>query len=301
MSYRSIFNLYANQTILLFRECYALEKIEGTSAHITWHRSSSGGAPGVVHLSSGAMPGAAFISLFDKTALVDRFGAMGHEKVIVFGEAYGGNLNRQAWRYGEAYRFVVFEVKVGDVWLNVPNAADVALKLGLEFVHYVKVPTDLAALDAERDAPSVQAKRNGVDGDKPREGVVLRPLIEVRLNNGDRVICKHKRHAERETATPREVVDLSKLQVLADAEAIAFEWVTEGRLAHVLPKLGSGLTVRDTGRVISAMVDDVLVEGEKEIVDSREARTAIGTRTAKLFKAHLDAEASERAEETAER
>ena len=32
MSYMHIDNLYKNQDILLFKECYALEKIHGTSA-----------------------------------------------------------------------------------------------------------------------------------------------------------------------------------------------------------------------------------------------------------------------------
>jgi hypothetical protein len=177
-------------------------------------------------------------------------------------------------------------VRIGDTWLSVPQAHDVTQKLGLEFVHYVRVATDLAALDAERDAPSEQARRNGIDGDQPREGVVLRPLTEVRLNNGDRVIAKHKRDEERETNTTRKVVDPSKLEVLAKAQAIADEWVTPVRLQHVLDKLpDAGIErMRD---VIAAMSEDVFREGVGEFVDSREARTAIGKKTAQLFKAHL--------------
>ena len=36
MGYRHIENLYKSQTILQFRECWALEKIHGTSAHVRW-------------------------------------------------------------------------------------------------------------------------------------------------------------------------------------------------------------------------------------------------------------------------
>ena len=36
MGYAHIENLYKNQTILLFRRCWALEKVHGTSAHITY-------------------------------------------------------------------------------------------------------------------------------------------------------------------------------------------------------------------------------------------------------------------------
>ena len=36
MGYLHIPNLYKAQEILMFKRCYALEKIHGTSAHIAW-------------------------------------------------------------------------------------------------------------------------------------------------------------------------------------------------------------------------------------------------------------------------
>ena len=285
MSYLHIPNLYQAQEILAFRRCFALEKIHGTSAHVSWRE-------GAVHFSSGGEKHGRFIALFNAEALAAAFAVMGHESVVVFGEAYGGSQQGQSWRYGKALKFIAFEVKVGDSWLAVPQASQVAGALGLEFVHYVDIPTDLDAIDAERDAPSVQAKRNGVDGDHPREGVVLHPPIEVRTNNGDRIIAKHKRDEERETKTPRRVVDQAQVAVLTQAAAIADEWATPTRLSHVLDRLGEGGTdvgIERTGDVIKAMVEDVLREGAGEIVDGREARQAIGKRTAQLFKARLQA------------
>lgn len=157
-------------------------------------------------------------------------------------------------------------------------------------MHYARVPTDLAALDAERDAPSEQARRNGVtDGDKPREGVVLRPVIELRDNAGERILCKHKRDEERETQSPRDAtVDPARLAVLTEAADIAEEWVTPRRLEHVLDKI----TATDTSHVrvvIDAMVEDVLREGAGEVVDSKEARAAISRKAATLFLAKLKA------------
>lgn len=126
-----------------------------------------------------------------------------------------------------------------------------------------------------------------MEGDPPREGVVLRPLVELTLNNGERVIAKHKRDEERETKSPRKAVDPERLEVLMGAEAVAEEWVTPARLEHVLDKLGSGIGIERTREVISAMVEDVLREGADEIRDSKDARTAIGRKTAELFKASL--------------
>jgi RNA ligase len=227
------------------------------------------------------------VALFDETKLHEAFTALGHPSVCIYGEAYGGSQQGQKWRYGEKLRFVAFDVEIGDMWLAVPQAHDVVTRLGLEFVHYAKVSTELAALDAERDAPSEQARRNGIEGDKPREGVVLRPLVEMTTNDGGRIISKHKRDEERETTTPRKVVDPALMQVLTRASEIADEWVTPTRLAHVLDKIGHEVGIERMRDVITAMVDDVLREGAGEIADSREARAAIGKKTAELFKMKL--------------
>lgn len=280
MGYLHINNLYKDQRILLFRECYALEKIHGTSAHI---RFENGG----VRFFSGGEKHERFAGLFEIFRLTNAFlSDVGHPVVTVYGEAYGGKQQGMSERYGKELRFVAFDVQIGDSWLGVPQAADVVAKLGLEFVHYVKVSTELAALDAERDAPSEQARRNGIEGDKPREGVVLRPLVELTANNGERIISKHKQDEERETKTARQVVDPSRLDVLSKADAIADEWVTPTRLAHVLDKLGD-VGIERTRDVISAMIEDVTREAAGEIVDSREAHAAISRKAAELFKARL--------------
>lgn len=167
MGYLHIENLYKNQTVMLFRECYALEKIHGTSAHISFKE-------GQLHFFAGGEKHVNFIKLFDQEALAKGMADLGATEVVIFGEAYGGSQQGQSWRYGKELKFVAFDVKIGDCWLDVPNAEQVSHRLGLDFVHWAKVSTEIEALNAERDAPSEQARRNGVVGDQPREGVVLR-------------------------------------------------------------------------------------------------------------------------------
>jgi hypothetical protein len=286
MSYAKIPNLYKEQTILMFKECFALEKIHGTSAHIAWSGDEDERtSPPKLTFYSGGEKHDKFVALFDQEKLVQAFQEMGHSGMVVYGEAYGGKQQGMSKTYGADLKFVVFDVLV-EGWLSVPSAESVAQKLGLEFVHYVRIPTDLASIDAERDAPSIQARRNGILEDKNREGVVLRPIVEVRLSDGERVICKHKREEERETKTPREVMDPAKLNVLIAAEEIANEWVVPNRLQHVLNKM-PGANIEQMRDVINAMVQDVLVEGAGEIVDSKEARAAISKKTAILFKQYL--------------
>lgn len=289
MGYLHINNLYKEQVILLFKRCFALEKIHGTSAHVTFTCNSSGNWE--VRYFSGGESHEKFVSLFDTEKLIELVKLQGYpidRTITIYGEAYGGKCQKMSNTYGLNLKFIAFDVQFGDCWLNVPDACEVVTKLGLEFVHYVEVSTDLAELDAQRDSPSVQAVRNGIVNPMKREGVVLRPLMEMTMNNGNRIICKHKGDDFKETATPRPVVDPSKMKVIEDAKSIANEWVTPTRLEHVLDKIPNhGMDkMRD---VINAMTEDVLREGAGEIVDAPAVRKSISTKTVELYKNFLKA------------
>jgi hypothetical protein len=47
------------------------------------------------------------------------------------------------------------------------------------------------------------------------------------------------------------------------------------------------VSIEDTGKIISAMVEDVTREASREIVDNQNVRKAIGSKTARLFKEYL--------------
>jgi len=276
MGYMHIDNLYKAREILAFKECYALEKIHGTSAHISWNKEKVG-------FFAGGASYPDFVKLFDVEKLEAAFITIGHEKVKVYGEAYGGKMQGMSATYGPDLKFIAFEVCINDLWLNVPNAEDVVKNLGLEYVHYDLIPATLEAIEAAMLSESVQAIRNGTGTGHKREGVVLRPIFEVRLNNGERVISKHKNLDFIETKTPRPI-DQEKLAVLENAKEIAEEWVTDMRLTHVLDKFPEPWDISDTGNVIKAMSEDITREAKGEIVWSREVQTAIGKKTAWLFK-----------------
>lgn len=280
MGYISINNLYKDQNILLFKECYSLEKVHGTSANTSFDGDK------IVTFFSGGEKHEVFIKLFDENKLLKIFQELFNVPVVIYGEAYGGKCQGMSETYGPDLKFVVFDVKVGNVWLDVPNAEEVTKKLGLEFVPYVKIKTTLKAIDKERDLYSYVAIRRGIEEPKLREGIVLRPLIEVRKNNDERVICKHKREEFMETTTKKEVSP-EDLKVLEEANAIAGEWVTPMRLTHILDKIDFEEDITNTGKIIKLMVEDIHREAKGEIVESKEADRAIGMLTGKLFKQHL--------------
>jgi hypothetical protein len=309
MAYLHIENLYRPeaQDILAFKEVYALEKVHGTSAHVAFR-------DGQLHFFSGGESHTRFVDLFNEPSvqptLLERFLKVGHPDITVYGEAYGGKCQGMSKTYGGELRFIAFDVMIGDKWLNVTDAVAVVEALGLEFVPYRKVPTDIIVLDAERDRPSEVAVRRWLevpehaagklsDGtlvfppELPREGVVLRPPFEVTKNNGARIIVKHKGAAFNERATVQKVVDPAKLAVLAEVDAIVNEWVVPHRLDHVLDHLRAShggfkpSTPQETGAVIKAMVEDVLREAKGEIVESKAVVAAIGKRTAQMFKQRI--------------
>lgn len=280
MAYQHIDNLYKEQEILQFKRCYAMEKIHGTSAHISYKG-------GRIAFFAGSSNHNEFIKNFDADQLGEKLDEMfeGQTSVHVYGEAYGGKLQGMKNTYGDKIKFVAFEVKIGDTWLNVPNAEDVCNKLQLEFVHYKEISTDLGEIDAERDADSVQAVRNGMGEGKKREGIVLRPMIELTKNNGKRIVAKHKRDEFMETNTPREV-DPEKLKIRQEAVEIANEWVTPMRLSHVLDKIENP-RIEIMREIIIAMIEDVKREGEGEIIWSPLVSKTIGARTAQLAKQYF--------------
>lgn len=290
MGYLSIDNLYKPQAqaILEFKQVYALEKIHGTSAHVRLK-------PGEVTLFSGGESLDKFRKLFGTTQLLTTFAEKFGEgdEVIFYGEAYGGKQQGMSGTYGPNLKFIVFDVTIGDRWLSVPQAHDLATSFGLEFVAYRLISSDIETLNAERDLPSVQAVRNGITEPKPREGIVLRPPFECESNRG-RLIAKHKGETFNERETGPNLIDPVKASELEKAEAIAEEWATPMRLEHVIDHIirereAKVISMEDTRAVITEMIEDVKREATVE-VQGKEVSKAIGEKTAKLLKARLQAD-----------
>ena len=106
MSYMHMDNLYKNQDILQFKECYALEKIHGTSANISYNNKT-------LHLFPGGSKYETFAALFNQEELKSKIEQLGVEKIVIYGEAYGGKCQGMKDTYGDKLKFVVFEVKIG--------------------------------------------------------------------------------------------------------------------------------------------------------------------------------------------
>jgi len=291
MGYLHIENLYKNQEVLLFKQVYVLEKIHGTSSHIKWTNTS-----GITFFAGGGSY-EEFIKLFNKNWLEVKFKELFGDatEVIIYGESYGGKQQGMSTTYGNIPKFIAFDVSIqyGEhvQWLNVSNAADVVSKFNIEFVDFALIDCTIENLDREKLKPSVQAIRNGCGDNKKREGIVIRPPIELYKNSGGRIIVKHKNDEFGERKTSQKIVDPAQLEILKDAEKIAEEWVTYNRLLHVLDKVFPNAEPQDISKmtlILNAMIEDIFREAAGEIsTEDKNTKSAICKKTAQMFKHKL--------------
>jgi len=298
MGYKKINNLYKDKTVLMFKRLFAMEKIHGTSAHICFTVDKSVQIDGLIDIGlsdikvnyySGGEKYENFIKLFDTDTLLEKYCLMNMpSNITIYGEAHGGKQHGMSGTYGKELKFVAFEVKIGDKFVNVPYAEQVCDNLGLEFVDYEEIDADPDVIDKLANSPSVQAKRNGVENPElPREGVVLRPIREFLHPDGvGRIMAKHKNDIYKEREHAPRIKNPEELKILEDARQVAEEFVVPMRLEHVLDKLkAEGITIdeKKMNTIIKAMVQDIYTEAKGEIVESKAVRKYIGKRTAKML------------------
>ena len=105
--------------------------------------------------------------------------------VTLYGEGYGAKI-QNGGKYRNDQSFVLFDVLIGDWWLQRKDVEDVANKLGIDVVPIVGVGTLTEA---------IELVRNGMKstwGDFISEGLVLRPSVELKTRGGNRIIGKIK-------------------------------------------------------------------------------------------------------------
>ena len=106
--------------------------------------------------------------------------------VCLYGEGYGAKIQSGGGNYRQDQDFVLFDVKVGEWWLERENVEDVGAALSLDIVPILRSDT-LSKM--------VEMARHGFVstwGNFTAEGIVARPATELRTRNGHRIITKIK-------------------------------------------------------------------------------------------------------------
>jgi hypothetical protein len=105
--------------------------------------------------------------------------------VCLYGEGYGPKIQKGG-KYKDVNDFVLFDISIGDWWLNRVDIEKIALELEIEV-------TPIIGSGTLRDMIIITKKGfNSQWGDFIAEGIVARPEIELKCRNGERIITKLK-------------------------------------------------------------------------------------------------------------
>jgi hypothetical protein len=106
-------------------------------------------------------------------------------EVCFYGEGYGAGIQKGGC-YKDTKDFVLFDIKIGDLWLQRKDVEELSTKFGIEVIPIVGEGTLLDAINM------VKKGFNSKWGDFLAEGIVARPKVELRTRRGDRMITKIK-------------------------------------------------------------------------------------------------------------
>jgi Rnl2 family RNA ligase len=128
-----------------------------------------------------------------------------------------------------------------------------------------------ACLKYPNDAPSQVSGWLGLPPiiDNICEGIVIRPVTPLYLQNGARVLLKSKneRFAEKKAVkkrAPKLFIEPSYSAALNDLLPVVEQYVTENRLNNVVSKIGQISVPKETGKLIGLFSKDILDDFLKE-------------------------------------
>lgn len=106
--------------------------------------------------------------------------------VCLYGEGYGAKIQKGGGNYRLDQDFVLFDVKIGEWWLQRADVENVAATLGIDIVPIIGEGT-------LHDAISL-VKKGFLSkwGNFLAEGIVARPKVELQTRGGQRIITKIK-------------------------------------------------------------------------------------------------------------
>lgn len=166
------------------------EKVDGTNIRVYWdgHIVTFGG-----RTDNAQIPAELITKLNEKfggEANAQMFEQMfGEKEVILFGEGYGRKIQKGGGNYiPDGVDFILFDVLVGENYLERTNVEDIARAIGVSVVPIVGTGSLYEAVEYVKKNPaSVVA-----EGRCEMEGIVARPKMEMRDRRGNRLIVKIK-------------------------------------------------------------------------------------------------------------
>lgn len=114
-----------------------------------------------------------------------------NEPIIIYGEGYGKKIQSCGSKYCKDHaKFIVFDIKIGEWWLNRESIEQICKDLNLEVVPIMGYFTLQEAIDFVK----IGFKDPIAEEDLDAEGLVLKTDLNIRRRNGERIITKIKTH-----------------------------------------------------------------------------------------------------------
>lgn len=168
------------------------EKIDGTNIRVMWDGNTEtvkfGGKTDNAQIPTKLLEH--LIATFTVEKLYDVFGDM---QVCLYGEGYGKGIQKAGVLYSDEQKFVLFDVKIGSVYLETHNIVDVAFKLGIQIVPIVEDCTLTEAIELIQEGYYSSFYDIGEkSGNFLAEGLVGVPKGNFYTRLGRRIITKIK-------------------------------------------------------------------------------------------------------------
>jgi hypothetical protein len=163
------------------------EKIDGTNIRIMWDGENVrfGGK------TDNAQIPTILISSLQDTFTNEKMKACfpDADNVCLYGEGYGKKIQKGGNYLPDRADFILFDVKVGDWWLNRDANEDVASKLEIEVVPIIGIWKLEKAIEFVK-----QGFKSTIADNKEyiAEGLIMKPITELFNRKGERVISKIK-------------------------------------------------------------------------------------------------------------
>jgi len=160
------------------------EKVDGTNIRVMWdgQKVTFGGKTDNAQL---------YAPLVERLQQLFYAGAMsqifGESTACLYGEGYGAKIQKGGGNYlPDSVDFALFDVLVGETWLERHNVYDIANRIETKAAPIVMRGTLKEAIKA------AEAGFKSQWGDFTAEGLIMRPAVELRDRLGRRIITKIK-------------------------------------------------------------------------------------------------------------
>ena len=162
------------------------EKIDGTNIRIYWdgHKVTFAG-----RTDKALIPAELVNKLYDlfggeinEQMFEQKFG---ETEVVLYGEGYGAKI-QNGGAYKDYQDFILFDVLIGDVWLDRVDVEDIARYFNIDIVPITFIG------NIEDAVNYIKTKPKSKIGTADSEGLVGRPIVEMKDKNGNRIIVKIK-------------------------------------------------------------------------------------------------------------